>query len=233
MLHNPPPTLSSNNSNHSLEIYRRETYDVGDNNLSGSDSDIDTADLPSASYSSDLPAPTSPSNATDPMALPDLIHRRTISTTFVTASGFIKTSYLEHPATTTLRTYVVTHEGDVEMNLHPNYNGPFVVNNYWGQVRFVQPDPNTQADTNGQGRNRSFLLGPISADPGSLFAGKGFNSSALSDSASTISGVATWLNASDPVVPSAQTVQDEKTSVSEALVMGGWGDVTVGFDGGT
>ena len=220
----------SNISNQSLEMYRRETYDA-DND--GSGSDIDTPDMPSAAESAELPAPTSPTNFNASSPFTNMIQRHTISTTFLTSSGFVQTTYLEHPITTTLRTYIVTHEGDVQLALHPNYNGPFVVNNFWGQVRFVQPSSNDPANTDDLGRSRSFLLGPIAANPGSLFAAKGFNSSALSDSASTISGVATWLNVSSPVRPTAQLVQNDKTSVGEVLVMGGWGDVTVGFDGNT
>ena len=82
-----------------------------------------------------------------------------------------------------------------------------------------------------QERTRSYLLGPVDATPGDMYDQRGFNASCLATSADSVSGVATWLNTTESVLPTPQTVQHGAQSRGEVLVMGAWGDITVGFDG--
>ncbi|ORX40498.1 hypothetical protein BD324DRAFT_606412 [Kockovaella imperatae] len=243
ILHDPNEADTTPAASYQIfEPVRRQNGNDGDDgdqdDTSSSGSDITVSEeSPSSTETGAPPNATAPAAPFNPLNLgavaEKMLHAtHNISTTFVTSQGYIFTSYLQHPPRTSLTSLIYTHQGDVSVALHPNYVGPFIASNIWGQVRLVDPQPNTQNDPLDQGRSRSYILGPIDEVGGGLFERRGFNASSLDDSPNSISGVATWLNTTtEHTIPSPQIVQQTTQCDGEVLIMGAWGDITLGFNG--
>ena len=235
-------------------IFRRDDTDDPDDSdtdngaYNGDDnSDLQSSDWASSASSSG-PAPTAVLNSTNssnPYTNSSIAPTHTIHTTFVSSEGFVSTVYLAHPPRTALEAFISTDQGDVDVSLHPNYVGPFIVNNAWGQVRLVQPAPIQQQDPLNLSRTRTLLLGPVDPSADGLFAAKGFNASVLLGSASSVSGAAAWTNSTagdgygsaylfsnvTNMTITPQQIQKSPESGGEVLIMGAWGNVQLGIDG--
>ncbi|ORY25431.1 hypothetical protein BCR39DRAFT_544074 [Naematelia encephala] len=168
-----------------------------------------------------------------------------IKTTFYTAEGFVGISYLSQPTTVSLSSLVYTASGDIQVALHPNYVGPFLIKDIWGQVRLSSPKPIPNDDPLDQGRSRTIITGPLQVDDGSLSAEYCLNATMLAMSGKWISGMAYWVDTNTEydkttttttttTLVTAQDVQnslDSQQDQNELVILGAWGDVTLSVDG--
>lgn len=120
----------------------------------------------------------------------------------------------------------------MDISAHPNYVGPFAVKNAWGSVRLPIPKERIWDDPLGEGRKRAVVQGIINIDQDSLFQRGGLNETLLPMSGTTITGAAYWQQGTNGTL-TPEAVQDsaEGSRGSEMLLLGGWGDVTLRFDG--
>lgn len=121
----------------------------------------------------------------------------------------------------------------MDVSVHPNYVGPFAIKNAWGSVRLPTIRDREYDDPVGQGRRRAVVQGAISILEGSLFWNGGMNETLLPMSGTTITGAAYWaaggMNGSMSPVQVQQG--EEGRRGSQMVCLGGWGDVTIRFDG--
>ncbi|RXK35137.1 hypothetical protein M231_07612 [Tremella mesenterica] len=155
------------------------------------------------------------------------------NTTFVTDAGSLTISYLSQPPQTGLSALAATGAGDVSLSLSPNYVGPWVVKNAWGDVRLPLPIKGIYDDALGLDRVRKVLYGPVEVQKGSLFDEVGFGDS-LGSTGSTsfpgstlLSGVSFW-GIGNETIPS---ILSGAGRGSQVAVLGQWGDVRISFDG--
>jgi hypothetical protein len=173
--------------------------------------------------------------------------RRTVSTWFMTAEGILAVAYLHQPTTVSLSGLFINGAGDTSISLHPNYIGPFVLKNTWGQVRVPPPMPVTNLDPTHKGRIRALAFGDIDIPDAGIYVDNGLNETVLQDSAVAFSGAVYWRGANDASAPTRQNgvltggtgnntltpkeVQRLEEADGEVLVMNSWGDVAMTFDG--
>jgi hypothetical protein len=155
-----------------------------------------------------------------------------INTTFHTTDGLIRLKYLSHPPTTALSSWSSLSSGEMDVSVHPNYVGPFAVKNAWGSVRLPTPREHEYDDPLGNGRRRAIVQGAIGIEEGSLFWKGGMNETLLPLSGTTITGAAYWqAGANGTLTPLAVQQGEEGRKGSQMVLLGGWGDVTLRFDG--
>lgn len=154
-----------------------------------------------------------------------------IATTFFTTQGLVAVAYLSHPPSTALSAMIDTNQGEMDIAMHPNFVGSWGVRNIWGMVNVPSPAVRVYDDPQGWGRTRRVVEGPIITPPNSLFAEYGMNGSSPAISATTITGAAYW--ATDGAAPRkpGDIQSTAEGGGSQLVVMGGWGDVRVSFDG--
>lgn len=173
--------------------------------------------------------------------------RRTVSTWFMTAEGILAVAYLHQPSTVSLSGLFINGAGDSSISLHPNYIGPFVTKNTWGQVRVPPPMPITSLDPMHQGRTRTVSFGDIDIPNAGIYVDNGLNETVLEGSAVAFSGAVYWKGADNSSVPtranglmsggmgnntlSPKEVQRLEEADGEVLVMNSWGNVDLTFDG--
>lgn len=154
--------------------------------------------------------------------------RRKVETVFMTTEGVLAVAYIHQPPSVDLSAQFVNSQGDTRVSIHPNYVGPFVVKNIWGQARVVPPRPINDMDPQGFGRARAATFGPIDIPGDGIYGANGLNSTVLDNSAVALSGAAYWKG-NETMTP--MEVQDLDEAGGQILVMGAWGDLTVSFDG--
>lgn len=162
-----------------------------------------------------------------------LAPQRKVETVFMTAEGVLAVAYLYQPPNLDLSALFVNSQGDTQINIHPNYVGPFVVKNVWGQVRVPPPKPMYSMDPQGYGRKRATTFGEIDIPGDGIYGANGLNATVLQDSLVALSGAAYWQG-NETMTP--LQVQGLDEAGGQVLVMGAWGDVSVTFDevqGGT
>ena len=183
-----------------------------------------TSSAVESSLASPSAAPSSTSNDTAPRPT------HSVTTTFATAEGMLDVSYLYQSPTTFLTALIVNGQGDISVSLHPNYIGPFVAKNIWGQVRIPPPASLLSSDPKGWSRQRAWTIGPIDIPAGGLYDSQCLNTSLLQDSAMAISGAAYWRGEDGSLSPQAVQESDEGGG-GEVLIMGAWGDLRLTVDG--
>lgn len=183
-----------------------------------------------------------------------------VNTTFYTTEGYINVRYLAHPLRTELTSWIATNQGEMDISFHPNFCGPFAVRNAWGSIRLPRPFtrwpgqwtswPSTspwQWDGQGQGeenqdegkgqdplqmgRSRAVVEGIITVKEGGLFSRAGLNQTLLSKSGTTVTGAAYWQDGVNGTMTPMAVQGSMEGRRGRAVVLGGWGDVRVAFDG--
>jgi len=166
----------------------------------------------------------------------ELIPTHSVNTRFFTTQGLVSVSYLHQPPRTALTSIIANGAGDLDISLHPNYVGPFILKDLWGDIRLPQLQAITKSDPQGWGRTRTMVFGDVETPEGSMFSGAGLNESVIANSGSLITGAAYWAGPGPGVrngtVLSAKDVQNaDEGKGSEVAIMGSWGDIRVCFDG--
>ncbi|OCF31593.1 hypothetical protein I316_06792 [Kwoniella heveanensis BCC8398] len=172
-------------------------------------------------------------NSTTPNTTNSSSH--TITTNLFTSEGSVKIRYLHQPSTIELSAIVATQSGDIDLDIHPSYVGPFLAKTSWGDINMPSPRPINQYDPLGRNRMRELIIGAIDVQQGSAFATVGYNKTILEGSTDTISGIVYWADVKKNgtvVTQTLQTVQSSQDSAgSELVILGGFGNVDVRFDG--
>ncbi|KAL7420695.1 hypothetical protein Q5752_004646 [Cryptotrichosporon argae] len=188
--------------------------------------------FPVARRAANAPVTAVPANvltAADPSTPERMIH-----TSFTSNEGFIYVSYLHHPPSVALSSYITSSGGTVDVSVHPNFVGAFAIQNLWGEVRLPPVSTGVCVDPVGEGRRRAVVQGNIDVSDGTLFATEGINSTTVALAEITVTGAAYWADVvnGQAQTQSAHAVQDSAASGgSELVVVGSWGDVQVTFDG--
>lgn len=152
-----------------------------------------------------------------------------INTTFRTSEGFIFVAFLHHSPRTALRAWVSSESGMVDVSMHPNYVGPFALENMWGSIRLPPVSQPASQDPLNQGRSRIVLQGPVDLNS-TTFVG-GLNATEEITAPNSVTGAATWAWPSNGV-PSVADVQNGVEGRGSALVaVATLGDLQVTFDG--
>ncbi|WVR09697.1 hypothetical protein IAU60_006773 [Kwoniella sp. DSM 27419] len=158
-----------------------------------------------------------------------------ITTNLFTSEGSVDIRYIHHPLSVDLSAIIATQEGNMDITVNPNYVGPFVAKTTFGQVNIPPPGASHDLDPYVEGRLRQLLVGPINVQPESPFAIVGYNTTLLADSTDTISGAIYWAGVNGNGTVMLQTmaqVQGCKEARGNSLVvLGGWGNVAMTFDG--
>ncbi|BEJ15288.1 hypothetical protein CspHIS471_0410550 [Cutaneotrichosporon sp. HIS471] len=152
-----------------------------------------------------------------------------INTTFRTNEGFIFIAFLHHPPRTALRAWVSSESGMVDVSMHPNYVGPFALENMWGAIRLPPVSPPSSPDPLNQGRSRVVIQGPVDLNS-TTFVG-GLNATEEITAPNSVTGAAAWAWLKN-VQPSVADVQNGVEGRGSALVaVATLGDLQVTFDG--
>lgn len=210
------------NSSDAYEIEKTSATDINGNATYTSDDDDDslTTDLENVK-----PAP-----------------KRVVNTWFMTTAGVLAVAYIYQAPTVSLSGLFQNGQGDTSVSIHPNYIGPFVVKDIWGQVRVPPPAPINAMDPLAEWRSRSVTFGQVDIRENGIYTDNGLNSTVLENSAVALSGAAYWrgdtvgnrangtmMAATGMLTP--QEVQKLEESDDQILVLGAWGNVQVTFDG--
>lgn len=151
-----------------------------------------------------------------------------INTTFSTNEGFIFVAYLHHPPSTALRSWVSSQSGMVDVSMHPNYVGPFALENMWGGIRLPPISSPASPDPLAQGRTRVVVQGAV--DLNSTSFNGGMNATEEISAPNAVTGAAAWAHPGKP--PSVADVQYGVEGRGSALVaVANLGDLQVTFDG--
>jgi hypothetical protein len=137
-------------------------------------------------------------------------------------------TYLHQPRSVDLSAMIINGQGDTQVGIHPNYIGPFVAKDIWGQVRIPPPRSIQPLDPQSESRTRALSFGEIFIPGDGIYGEKGVNSTVLENSVVALSGAAYWKS---NATMTPMQVQNTTESGGQVLVMGSWGDVTVTFDG--
>ncbi|WVQ94998.1 hypothetical protein IAU59_002090 [Kwoniella sp. CBS 9459] len=172
-------------------------------------------------------------NATIPNSTNSSSH--TITTNLFTSEGSVKIRYLHQPPTIDLSAIIATQSGDIDLDVHPSYVGPFIAKTSWGEINVPSPRPINQYDPLAENRMRELIIGAIDVQEGSAFATVGYNKTILERSPDTISGVVYWADVKKNGTVVLQTFTEAQNSQgsagNELVVLGGFGNVDLRFDG--
>ncbi|WVF67404.1 hypothetical protein IAT40_002160 [Kwoniella sp. CBS 6097] len=172
-------------------------------------------------------------NSTTPNATNSSSH--TITTNLFTSEGFVKIRYLHQSPSIDLSAIIATQSGDMDLDIHPSYVGPFIAKTSWGEINVPSPRPINQYDPHNQGRMRELIIGAIDVQDGTAFATVGYNKTILEGSTDTISGVVYWADVKKNgtvVLQSLENAQNGQESAgNELVILGGFGNVDLRFDG--
>jgi hypothetical protein len=153
-----------------------------------------------------------------------------VNNTFITKEGFIFVSYLHHPPTTALQSFVASQTGMVDVSMHPNYIGTFALVNLWGSIRLPQLTTPVTSDPQMIGRRRVVTTGPIDVSASTMYGASGGYDEMLESSASSVTGAALWAYPGAAVT--ALTAQKSPEGKGSALyALANYGDLLVTFDG--
>lgn len=152
-----------------------------------------------------------------------------INTTFSTNEGFIFIAYLHHPPSTALRSWVSSQSGMVDVSMHPNFVGPFALENMWGGIRLPPVWAPASPDPLDHGRNRVVIQGAVDLNSTS-FHGGWKNATEEITAPNAVTGAAAW--AGPGKLPSVSDIQYGVEGRGSALVaVANLGDLQVTFDG--
>ena len=168
--------------------------------------------------------------------------KRVVNTWFMTTEGILAVAYIYQAPTVSLSGLFQNSQGDTSVSIHPNYIGPFVIKDIWGQVRVPPPTPINSLDPLGQWRSRSVTFGQVDIAENGIYTENGLNNTVLENSAVALSGAAYWRgetvgNRSNGTMSSVtgtltpKEVQGLLESDDQILVLGAWGNTEVTFDG--
>ncbi|WRT69922.1 uncharacterized protein IL334_006913 [Kwoniella shivajii] len=158
-----------------------------------------------------------------------------ITTNLFTSSGYVNVRYLHQPTSISLSAILATQEGDMNIVFNPNYVGPFLTKNHWGQINIKTPSPIRDSDPKSLQRSRQIIIDPIEVLPNSTFYTIGYTTEDFDDSPDTLSGVVYWADTKPngkPILRTIEQVQaDQSIQNNQLIIMGSWGDVEISFDG--
>lgn len=152
-----------------------------------------------------------------------------VNTSFMTNEGFIFVAYLHHPPSIALRSLVASQSGMVDVSMHPNFVGPFALENGWGSIRLppVEPWPES-GDPADKGRTRVVCQGRIRLD-NSYFALNGINMTENIQAPNSVTGAALWTKRpKNATVADVNGVEGRGSSLAALATLG---DLQVTFDG--
>jgi len=159
--------------------------------------------------------------------------KRVVNTWFMTAEGILAVAYIYQAPTVSLSGLFQNNQGDTSISVHPNYVGPFVIKDIWGQVRVPPPASINESDPMNQWRSRSITFGQVDIAPNGIYTDNGLNNTVLENSTVALSGAAYWrgeeTRTNGTLTP--QEVQGLEESDDQILVLGAWGNIAVTFDG--
>jgi hypothetical protein len=151
-----------------------------------------------------------------------------INTTFKTSEGFIFVAFLHHPPKTALRAWVSSESGMVDVSMHPNFVGPFALENMWGTIRLPPVTPPSCPDPLDQGRSRVMQKGPVDLNSTTFI---GLNAAEEITAPNSVTGAAGWAwpGHGDPTAADIQHGIEGRGSALVAVAT--LGDLQVTFDG--
>lgn len=155
----------------------------------------------------------------------------TVTTNFITNEGFIFVTFLHHPPSSALQAVVQSQSGIVDIAMHPNFVGPYALENLWGAVRLPAiTTPNDLVDPMGQGRTRFASQGQIDFANSSFF-----NNCPLfqtqATAATSVTGAAFWAHPRSLLPTSRQVQWGTEGRGSGLIALANLGDLEVTFDG--
>ncbi|CAK9787444.1 hypothetical protein CC85DRAFT_288584 [Cutaneotrichosporon oleaginosum] len=152
-----------------------------------------------------------------------------INTTFCTNEGFIFVAYLHHPPSTALRAWVSSESGMVDVSMHPNYVGPFALENMWGAIRLPPVQVPKVPDPIHQGRSRIVIQGPVDLNSTTFFGGLNVTDEITAPNSVTGAAAWAWVEKGHPSVSEVQNGFEGRGSALVAVAT--LGDLQVTFDG--
>ncbi|KAK4687378.1 hypothetical protein P7C73_g2737, partial [Tremellales sp. Uapishka_1] len=145
-----------------------------------------------------------------------------ITTVFSTNNGPILLSYLHQPTSVALSSFVASSSSEINVSLHPNYVGVFGFKNPFGTI--FLPPPSSPA-TFAQGRIRTLIQGEVDIQNGTMLS----RAPPLD-----VTGAVYWENEQAGIgAQNISEIQDESSGegASQLVVLGGWADMKISFDG--
>lgn len=203
--------------------YDAPTYEGVNDTEQPPDADVYQNQAPSPSLSASPP----PASETPKPAI--VAPNHLVNTSFMTNEGFIFVAYLHHPPNIALRSLIASQSGMVDVSMHPNFVGPFALENGWGSIRLPAVDryPLT-GDPANLGRARTVVQGKVGLD-NDCFALNGINMTENMEAPNSVTGAALW--SPYPRKASVLDVRGVEGRGSSLAAMATLGDLQVTFDG--